>query len=63
MTQATLTNTDCNHTAAKCIDSTEPKEEGRFTEHYECACGATGTIQGREEQPPHEWTRTGEVFN
>ena len=47
---------------AKCVETTEPKGEGDFVEHYECACGATGTIRGREEQPPQTWTKTGRVF-
>ena len=54
--------TNCNHNMAKCVETTEPKGEGDFVEHYECACGATGTIRGREEQPPQTWTKTGRVF-
>jgi len=56
------TPTTCDHSAAKCVNSTEPKDEGRFREEYECPCGATGTITGREEAPPSEWNRYGEVF-
>ena len=52
----------CNHEMAKCVETTEPKAEGRFVEYYECQCGATGTIRGREEQPPNAWKKTGEVF-
>jgi len=52
----------CDHSMARCVDSTEPKDEGRFTERYECACGATGMITGREEAPPSSWTKTGRVF-
>lgn len=52
----------CDHSMARCVDSTDPKDEGRFIEHYECPCGATGTITGREEDPVHEWTRSGRVF-
>lgn len=54
---------DCNHRAAKCVDSTEPKDEGRFREEYECPCGATGVITGQEQAPPSDWNESGEVFN
>jgi len=54
--------THCKHDMAKCVDSTEVKDSGYFCEIYECHCGATGRIEGREEQPPHTWTKTGEVF-
>jgi len=57
------TTVACDHSAAQCVESTEPKDEGQFVELYECECGATGTIRGREEALPSEWTRTGEVFN
>ena len=52
----------CNHKDARCVESTEPKDEGRFVEKYECVCGATGRIEGNEQDLPQQWTRTGEVF-
>ena len=52
----------CDHSAAVCVDSTDVKDEGRFVEHYECPCGATGTIRGNEQDPAHAWTQSGEVF-
>jgi hypothetical protein len=30
---------------------------------YECPCGATGMITGKEQEPPQHWSKTGEVFN
>ena len=55
--------TQCDHRAAQIVDSDGGTTEGRFTEHYECPCGATGAIRGDAAAPPREWTRTGEVFN
>jgi len=55
--------TQCDHTDARCVESTEPKDEGRFVEKYECPCGATGRISGQEDEPPAQWTRTGMVFD
>lgn len=52
----------CDHNAAKCVDSTEPKAKGRFEEVYECPCGAKGWIRGNEQDPPNKWDRMGEVF-
>ena len=54
--------TNCNHNMAKCVETTEPKAEGRFKEKYVCQCGAVGFITGREEHPPSSWERFGEVF-
>ena len=48
---------------ARCVDSTEPKDEGMFKEEYECPCGAKGWITGREEQSPAQWDRYGQVFD
>jgi len=54
--------TDCDHVDAQCVESSDPKDEGTFHEHYECPCGATGYITGHEDEPPAQWTETGEVF-
>ena len=53
----------CDHVDAQCVESTEPKDEGRFVEKYECSCGATGRITGQEDEPPAQWRRTGMVFD
>jgi hypothetical protein len=53
----------CDHQLARCVESTEATDEGRFREDYECPCGATGVITGREEDPAHKWNRYGEVFS
>jgi len=54
----------CDHQNAKCVETEDPSENtGHFSEHYECPCGATGTIYGKEEQPPNEWDKVGEVFS
>jgi len=52
----------CDHSNARCVESTDPKAEGRFVEQYECPCGATGTITGLEQEQPSNWDRYGEVF-
>jgi hypothetical protein len=52
----------CDHKHARCVETTEPEETGWFVEHYECECGAIGSISGKEQDPPRKWTRTGEVF-
>ena len=52
----------CDHTAAQIVESSGGTKEGSFVEHYECPCGATGTVRGDCEEPPHQWRRTGEVF-
>lgn len=54
--------TNCDHDAAQIVDQEGGTSEGRFVEHYECPCGATGTIRGEASPPPTEWVRTGEVF-
>jgi len=55
----------CDHEMAKCVDTQDPSENtGSFTEDWKCPnCGATGTIYGKEEQPPNQWDKVGEVFN
>jgi len=55
--------TTCDHQHAKIVDSEGGTKEGRFVEHYECPCGATGTVRGDAGKPPRTWTRTGRVFN
>lgn len=57
---ATSTLRTCDHSAAKCVNSETNGD--RFTELYECPCGATGTITGDETAPAHTWVRSGEVF-
>lgn len=54
---------NCGSEAVTCVETTEPKDEGTFTEQYECPeCGAKGTITGREEKSPTTWKRYGRVF-
>jgi len=52
----------CDHQNAVCVDTTPASDEGRFYEKYECLCGAEGVITGKEQDPPAEWHRSGEVF-
>jgi hypothetical protein len=54
---------ECDHQTAQIVESDGGTKEGRFVEHYECPCGATGTVRGEASAPPTEWRRTGEVFN
>jgi transposase-like protein len=50
--------------ATELVDETGGVENGRFREEYRCvACGATGTVTGKAEASPPEWTRVGRVFN
>jgi len=53
----------CSHEMAEIVETTEATGEGYFYELYECQCGATGRIEGQEDEPPAQWTRTGEVFD
>jgi hypothetical protein len=52
----------CDHKAAEIIEASEYSGNGHFFEVYECPCGAKGRISGQEDEPPQNWTRTGEVF-
>ena len=52
----------CN-AAVVITDSSEHTGEGRFKERYECANGHTGTISGREEDAPSQWSKYGQVFD
>jgi len=52
----------CDHTAAHVVDSEGGITEGKFVEHYECPCGATGVITGNEQDDPKAWNKSGEVF-
>lgn len=41
----------------------EAKDTGTFREEHECNhCGAKLFVEGREEQPSHEWTRYGSAI-
>ena len=53
----------CDHTNAKLVAEAGGTEEGTFIEHYKCDCGAVGRITGQADEPPKEWSRTGQVFN
>jgi len=54
---------ECGSDLVKPVDVDEPQDEGRFMEKWECQyCGATGTVSGREEQPPSEWNKYGGAF-
>jgi len=53
----------CNAPTVVPVDVDEPSDEGYFMEKWECeTCGATGTVSGREEQPPSEWNKYGACF-
>jgi len=53
----------CDHSVAEIVEQSGGTKEGAFVEHYECQCGATGTIRGKADNPVEQWNRTGEVFN
>jgi hypothetical protein len=56
-----MTCKKCN-AATQVVESTGGIERGEFTETHECANGHTGTVSGDASDPPHLWSRTGEVF-
>jgi hypothetical protein len=54
---------ECHSYEIVCRNSTGAVEDGRFTEKFLCDdCGATGTISGRAEEPPRQWTTSGGLF-
>jgi len=54
---------NCGAPTVTCVKADEPADTGRFTEQYECSnCGASGTISGREEDTPENWSKYGRCF-
>jgi len=55
--------TGCNKCGepTKVVKSTGGTTSGEFTEIVECVNGHTGRVEGKAENHPKAWTRTGEV--
>jgi len=55
-------------TCAKCgagttiVETPPARDEGEFTEEWECSNGHKGYVSGREEESPTKWDRYGAVF-
>jgi len=57
-------------TCAKCgsgvvspVDVPEPKDNGSFTEKWQCnVCDAQGYVSGDEAEMPQNWNRYGAAF-